>query len=698
MVSFQVLDDPPAPATQTQGVVTAVPRWIRVAEKAFAVVMVVLNFADIVTDIIVAIEFYQLGATTWYYLVLAFLLLNNIAVAIFGADSFRRKWSRCWSCGRLARYAMCILVGPWIPLILLVTHQPTNDDDVPRRARRRPAPLAGSVFMREEFDGVAGRRALCRHLLTNTGRSEHFRKYGAFYHASVTGSAPQAVIQLLAIAFLGRASYTQLISLCCSLFSIMSKAIIFAASYDVKVFVFSFLIVAHDVFSTFYLFSTVVAPETQKDTDFLGLPVSYLGYAWLVKVFVFAVFGLAVSFFMAAWETWLSAEHCGRHKSHVIWIMFGVAVIFVGPVLVLAECLRLSTYTLLRFVTETLLSGHRDPEGIAVLWEFLKQDIDGSRGRLRHVVTCIMATDGSQMKKQYRRFNDKFLLPNFKIFRFPYSFLDRMITRLEEEGEYDEAYASDVDLLARRPDRFFVPMWKHLKSLSPTDRLSYWDVEAWFKAFPFCLRFPNPQRPQFLVTRIQADLCLRDRSLRARYAAGYAGAALFAVGQMISFLYPFINASVNFHSHNLLQAVCFYGLCATLLLALPLVPATYRHQVFRWSVCSLPSCNFACETVMEWIRSFYTPSTAVALHVSVDSSVVPGDVMAAVVAPFVGGDIDLNFLSREDCCAVREKAVAMNIHHDVVMDEATYAALRFEFEVEEVLMTDYLMETRQAIV
>jgi hypothetical protein len=139
---------------------------------------------------------------------------------------------------------------------------------------------------------------------------KHVKANVGFYVETVVEAIPQAVIQLIAVTALGQATTLQLLSMCLSLFSIVSKAYIVSVSFDLRAMLFKASLVAFDVFSMFYLFATVLAmDETVETTVWMLLPsglglggesavasgvmglrwvplqVSWLAAAWLHKNF-----------------------------------------------------------------------------------------------------------------------------------------------------------------------------------------------------------------------------------------------------------------------------------------------------------------------------------------------------------------------------------------------------------------------------
>jgi hypothetical protein len=400
----------------------------------------------------------------------------------------------------------------------------------------------------------------------------------------------------------------------------------------------------------------VVAQETQKDADFLELVVSYIGYAWLVKVFVFAAFYVVggVFFVVAVLRHSLQTTVRGDWRRYGHLGLLPLGAVFIGPVILAVEFLRVSSYTFVRFMTEND-KNRRSQGGIAMLWNFLCDD-DQIGSRLRHVVECFMAREIALASHIYTRAWDSSLRAPPKIYEDVAGYLDKSIHSYNTHPE--RCCRSDYELLITVPAQYFAPMWKHLKSIGPDGKLTMWDVERWTRCSQRSLTSVGTGRRYFFLSRVKEELVHARPDDVPNIVMAYIAICIFTLGQILAFVYPFINASVNFHSHNLLQAVCFYGLCFTLLLALPLVPATYRHQVFRWALCSLPTSNFTTETVSEWIRHYYTPSPSVALQVAVDASVVPSEVMAAVVAPFVGSAVDVSAMTRVECRAVRTAARA----------------------------------------
>jgi hypothetical protein len=647
-------------------------RWV------FAFTLIIGHGAYVVANLIVAAEFYAQGDTMWFAVQVAFLIATNLAVAVFALEFHVRHWPAVdeWSLPSLL--ALCVVIGPSLPLVTCIGGNSRQEDVETKDTHTREfahlceegAFNVNSQYMREETKESAI-SVFLSYILLGDSFNAHFRKYGVFYVETVTGAIPQAVIQLLAIAFLGRASYAQLISLCFCLFSIMSMAVIFASTYDVKVFVFSFLIVAHDVFSTFYLFSTVVAQETQKDRDFLGLAVSYLGYAWLVKVFVFAACYVIGGVILVV-VIQVTDDDGGDNDDddnddngcyfRVVAVALGALVMC--PVILAVEFLRLGIYSLLRFLSERQ-NNQQAADGIATLWNFLRRD-DSSGSRLRHIVECVMTYEIARGPLGVKNRHHAMSGVPLAVYRNTTTYLESMISPWSLERPFPETISyyeavptplrTDVDLLHLRPAWYFAPLWQHLQAIGPGGRLTMWDVERLTRCSPSVMSFPRTKRTYFFLSGAKHELLEAKRERNVRWAVEATAVAIFTLGQILSFVYPFINASVNFRSHNLLQTVCFYGLCATLLLALPFVPATYRHQVFRWSVCSWSTSAFPIDYARTWIDWYYTPtSVSVALEAAVDVSVVPGEVVAAVVAPFVGTAVEgLSEMTREKCRAARE--------------------------------------------
>jgi hypothetical protein len=275
-------------------------RLLTVAAHAFSFLTVVINVADVATDIAVCIAFWQEGETLWFGLVLASLLLSHLVYTVLATFLMPEEihvWRPYKSLPVPLRLLVSLLIAQFVPFINFVLesyHDATSppapqldfDGVVVATAAGNESAVGAALGQAadEEFAEVARSQMLNERL--RRGIELHFRKFGLFYVETVVEAAPQAVIQLLAISFLGRATEAQLLSLCFSLFSITSKMVVLSRSYDARVMMFNFLLFAHDVFSTYYLFTTVIAVETARDVSLGSLHLSWFGYVWLLKVVI----------------------------------------------------------------------------------------------------------------------------------------------------------------------------------------------------------------------------------------------------------------------------------------------------------------------------------------------------------------------------------------------------------------------------
>ena len=57
---------------------------------SFDIAIILINLADVVSDCLVAAEFYRAGHTTFFWLVIASLLLANVIYTIFGVELMLR--------------------------------------------------------------------------------------------------------------------------------------------------------------------------------------------------------------------------------------------------------------------------------------------------------------------------------------------------------------------------------------------------------------------------------------------------------------------------------------------------------------------------------------------------------------------------------------------------------------------------------
>eukprot|EP00662_Eupelagonemidae_sp_cell21_P044431 gene44431-41946_t len=74
-------------------------------------------------------------------------------------------------------------------------------------------------------------------------------------------------------------------SIVISVLSIVSKAYVVSVSFDLAAFCAKFLLIAYDIFSLFYVFSSLLSRDAPQEVDMpiVGRRVSHLANLWFWK-------------------------------------------------------------------------------------------------------------------------------------------------------------------------------------------------------------------------------------------------------------------------------------------------------------------------------------------------------------------------------------------------------------------------------
>ena len=135
---------------------------------------------------------------------------------------------------------------------------------------------------------------------------------------------------------------------------------------------------------------------------------------------------------------------------------------------------------------------------------------------------------------------------------------------------------------------------------------------------------------------------------------------------LVSFLYPFINYGLYFHTQNLLQHVCFGLMAASLLFMLPLLPVVKKYIDFVLESSAIISfigrekysydkdANVvSMKELGKHIASYHLPPAAHVLRGAISHDLVCADVLGVVERLLPANSIDLRKLTIAECRALK---------------------------------------------
>ena len=287
----------------------------------FDLFTVAISVTDVVADLLVAVQFLEEGHSLWGWLVLGFFFNSTVVYALILTGTMMNRSNSEFQVEGTHILPGWMLSGPKAKRFLLVLPlaqlapsgmyvlQTFVMPCLRARAAGRhgggntpaagslPTPSASSMTRNGVGDAFAavdrGEAAEVADTFLMMGRlraalEKQVVTHGMLLAETLVESVPQSIVQLLAMTFLGTPSVVQSVSLALSLLSVVTKAYFVSLSCDFKMFVFKFATVAFDVMSMFYIFATVLSSSRSSDVALFGgsLRVSYLAYAWVVKLVV----------------------------------------------------------------------------------------------------------------------------------------------------------------------------------------------------------------------------------------------------------------------------------------------------------------------------------------------------------------------------------------------------------------------------
>ena len=498
---------------------------------------------------------------------------------------------------------------------------------------------ARSRAVRDEWE--AARRARIMQRRMEKAMRAHFRRYGLFYVESGIEAAPQAVIQLVAISFLGSPSTAQLASLAMSLFSIVSEAMIFSHSFDVRVMAGKFCLAAHDVFSTFYLFSTLLSADRPQQVSFLGLiDLSWLAWLWVWKTIV--VDGAIICSGFVAFAHFIVQESPWKAKklAAICGLVF-LGVIAVAPLALAVECGKLSWLVLqLNFA---------QPDGEFPLHQVAFRFLYGGSGTgcgssARSLLPWACAGDAAGAPEFQRRL--RHILTNFltshdaakttktgphgrgalrsraddEIYGISYWGLRRelgMMQGAQEDYDTDSPARPEPDIdtdgdedvgcchtccvrcfqkgpeakAGESGDAFYhrFALWEEAERRRKNRQqgLAVADGTPTTAPRPLDLHrlapllnpywSPGLAHPIDIWRGIHQPGADNRCSQSSIFLAIYNSGSLYFVGQLFSLAYPFVNYALEYRHHNWLQHACFIAAAVTLLVVVVTGPTMQRY-------------------------------------------------------------------------------------------------------------------------
>ena len=533
------VDPPPAEFTCLSRVIT-IWGWF------FDIATILISLTDVISDILVAIQFWKDGETTWFWLVMSSLILSSIVYTVFGAEvmlhSDKDHGIDCvdtiaeWP--RLLKYLLILPFAQLTPTLYWIKEQihPTNVFTRNLTSSWATGGVQVGIVpqaLKEEADAIAGQAHVMGRL--DGALREHLNTHLLFYIETIVESIPQSIIQLLAVTFLGQATSLQVFSMSLSLISIVSKGYVISNSFTVKVVCLKFLLAAHDVFSLFYVFSTILAKDEPREVH-LGNDIwmSYLSFAWLIKACVTSGIAAIVCCIVYFNEVGGDLRRCRGIEFCRIMLIFCLGVLLVIPVALAIEGAKLVWF-------------------VAALAK-----MEPSRSAFPAYAKCLSFLERGDATERFRYLAMK------------YTFQSMQFGSLENTDwtEHQRVLIGPriprKEVLRQTAD---MPRWSVDRKVRLVMSDPFVPSDAWFATSGF--QYLNPYD---------------SAGERMTKICGPPAVVLYTLFQLYSLIFPFVSFGTNYETQNLLQRFCFYALAGTLFLALFFIPSGISYLTFCMNI------------------------------------------------------------------------------------------------------------------
>eukprot|EP01084_Bolivina_argentea_P227904 384991_1 len=269
-----------------------------------------ISILDVVTDIIVCIEFYQNDRMIFFGISLSILCLALIAYtgAFIGlySDEYRPL-------KQIGLFLSLLPISPFIPFVIYYVNQPKKD----KFARYIEAQCCYNI----SFYGSSTSSEATKFKQFFESKIE---RHLGFILESLVEAFPQAILQMTAIVMFDETNIVSIISILISLLSVASKSLVFSfgTASNFKQLAFNWLCAVTDFFGIFFVVCWVFYEPIDPDLKHAFITIRNV---WLYKLYIFEFPMIAfVSIVLHALGTvLLSYEITGIYKQ-ILASIFGV--------------------------------------------------------------------------------------------------------------------------------------------------------------------------------------------------------------------------------------------------------------------------------------------------------------------------------------------------------------------------------------
>ena len=288
---------------------------------AYDILTIFISIADVATDVWVLIDFYNKERMGFFGISLAILILAQCSYSIAFMVRFNTigEWGGVLAC---ITFCCCLPFGTFVAFIIYLTsesecfnHFIYHELNLEEEGLFRPANTDSAVvtWIKKKLD-----------------------KHLGFILEAAIEAFPQSLLQIIAIVYFQETNYISIISILLSMFSVMSKSLVFSKGLEKYTFIWTWLCVVTDFFGIFFTLTWVFYTNDNIHGDFLGY-FNIFGAIWIwkfgISVLVPAAVGVAVFVLFGNWglllaiccdPSMMSRDQTERMGYGCLWLMFGM--------------------------------------------------------------------------------------------------------------------------------------------------------------------------------------------------------------------------------------------------------------------------------------------------------------------------------------------------------------------------------------
>ena len=247
-------------------------KWIDVL---YDVLTVIISIADITTDVIILFSFYSQQRQIFFIISLVIMIISHIAYTLAFIVRYNVV-TKCKWCTILFFFVSIPFASLYSFLFLFTEDTDSYFTKVFETVTR----LDASDGFQSLFGSYGKRSKLIEWTI------DKLSKHMGFILEAGLEALPQSLLQIIAIVYYEEANYVSIISIFLSMFSVMTKSLVFSRGIDIKTYIWTWFCIVVDFFGIFFTLTWVFYTNDNLLKPVFWGYFSVIGQIWCYKVMI----------------------------------------------------------------------------------------------------------------------------------------------------------------------------------------------------------------------------------------------------------------------------------------------------------------------------------------------------------------------------------------------------------------------------